>query len=433
VNKNMDIKIEHVTRVEGHGNIVLNARNGKVEKVEWQVSEAPRFFEAMCRGRSYVEIPPLVSRVCGICSIAHTLAGVKAVENALGVTPSQQTIQMRKLASHGENMQSHMLHIGYLVAPDLFEVGSVFPLIKTSGKILKKIISLHSLANEICDVTCGRTTHPLSLDIGGLTYVPSEGRLEKLEQKIRDALSTAYEVADVILSKAEKLPNFNRETEYIGLKSKTEYALYDGVIGSTDTGEHKLSDYISITNEYVVPSSTAKFTKHARDSYMVGALARCNLNYSFLSPLAKEISTKFGFKTPCFNPFMNTIAQLIEVFDSLNSSIELIENLLSEGIKEEKYEVKPGEGHGIGAVEAPRGILIHEYYFDSKGRCTRANLVIPTNQNHANIQKDMELFAPMLLSNEKTEKEVELNLEMLVRAYDPCISCSTHYIKVKWI
>jgi len=431
MSQDLKIDLEHITRIEGHGSIVLDAKNGKVVSAQWRVPEAPRFFEAMVVGRSYNELPHITSRICGICSISHTLTSLKAVENAMGVDISDQTLLLRKLAHHAETIQSHILHVGYLIAPDLFGVGSVFPLVNTHKDAVVKIVKLHRLGNEMSDLLCGRTTHPVSMAVGGFTKIPTEKELTEVKARLQGAVKPANEVIGIVLANAGKLPGFTRETEYIGLTSDEEYALYDGVIGSTDTGRHKLEDYLSITNEFVVPHSTAKWTKHNRDSYMVGALARYNLNSRKLTPLAKEVAGKFGLKAPCFNPFMNNVAQLVEFAYVLEDSIQIIDELLDDGLKEEKVEVKVKAGRGIGAIEAPRGVLFHDYTIDERGKCVKANCIIPTNQNHGNIQKDIEALAPTLL--DKSKSEIELNLEMLVRAYDPCVSCSTHYLKVKFV
>jgi len=432
MSKEVSINVEHLTRVEGHGNIVLNAKNGKIEKIQWQISEAPRFFESFVRNRPYNELSHITSRICGICSIGHSLASLKATENAMNIKISEQTKMLRKIALHAENMQSHILHVGYLVAPDLFKVGSVLPLIKTAPDAVLKIIKLHRTANEMSDLLCGRTTHPITLTTGGFTSIPSEKQLKQLKEKLVNILPTCEDVANVILDNKDGLPNFERETEYIGLTSKSEYALYEGNIGSTDTGIHPVDMYESIVNEFVVPQSTAKYTKHNRESFMVGALARFNLNSKHLSPSAKQWAKKFKLKAPCYNPFMNNIAQLIEYIHSVEDSINLVDILLEKGLNEnEKNKHKVKAGRGVGAVEVPRGILFHDYTYNDDGICTKANCVIPTNQNHNNIQLDMESFAPTLLN--RPESEIELNLEMLVRAYDPCISCSTHYLDVKFL
>jgi len=434
MSNDFSIHVEHLTRVEGHGNIELNVKNGKIEKLQWSVVEAPRFFEAMLRGQQYNELRPITSRICGICSIGHSLASLKATEDALGLKISQQTALLRRLAIHGENMQSHILHIGYLAAPDLLGVGSVFPLVGTKHTdSLLKIIKLHRLANQMSDLICGRTIHPIRLVIGGFSLVPTKKQLLDLRQKLEDNRSTVNDVAKIIYSVSDKLPIFNRQTEYIGLSADDEYALYDGVIKSTDTGKFKnYKDYQKITNEYFVPHSTAKYTKHNRKSYMVGALARFNLNSNKLHAEAKEVANMFKLKPINFNPFLNTIAQLVEFVHSLEDSIQIIDKILESGLKDEK-PIKPKikASRGVGIVEVPRGMLIHDYTLNSKGYCIKANCIIPTNQNHANIQLDFEKIVPEII--DKPPKEIELTLEMLVRAYDPCISCSTHYLDVKFV
>jgi coenzyme F420-reducing hydrogenase alpha subunit len=434
MSKDFSVHVEHVTRVEGHGNIVLDVKNGRIEKLQWQVVEAPRFFEAMLRGQHYDELRPITSRICGICSIGHSLASLKAAEDALGVTITEQTALLRRLAIHAENMQSHILHIGYLVAPDLLGVGSVFPLIgsKHTDSLLK-IVRLHRLANEMSDLICGRTIHPIRLVVGGFSVVPTEKQLMQLHKQLEEARELAKDIASVIHGAADKLPDFTRETEYIGLRSEEEYALYDGVITSTDTGKHpEYRNYQEVMKEYLVPHSTAKHAKHARDSYMVGALARFNINSDKLHPAAKEVAQLFGLRPMNYNPFMNTIAQLVEFVHSIEDSLHLIDNVREKGLKDEKpVKVTVKAGRGVGIVEVPRGILVHDYTLNSKGYCTKANCIIPTNQNHANIQLDMEKLVPMIL--DKPEREIELTLEMLVRAYDPCISCSTHYLDVTFV
>jgi sulfhydrogenase subunit alpha len=434
MSKDISIHVEHLTRVEGHGNIVLDVKNGSIEKLQWQVVEAPRFFEAMLRGQNFNELRQITSRICGICSIGHSLASLKATEDALGVKITEQTAILRRLAIHAENMQSHILHIGYLVAPDLFGVGSVFPLIGTQhAEKLLKIIKLHRLANEMSDLICGRTIHPIRLVVGGFTLLPTEKQLKELQVRLVEARQLTQDVADVIHGVADRLPVFTRETEYIGLTSADEYALYDGEICSTDTGRFSsYRNYREVMKEYLVPQSTAKYAKHVRDSYMVGALARFNLNSDHLHPTAKEIAHRFDLKPIHYNPFMNTIAQLVEFAHSVEDSLRLIDELLDGGMKDETpIKPKVKAGRGVGIVEVPRGILVHDYTLNSKGYCTKANCIIPTNQNHANIQLDMEKLVPEIL--ERPQQEIELTLEMLVRAYDPCISCSTHYLDVSFL
>ena len=433
-NRTVNINVHHITRVEGHGNIVVNAKNGKIEKLQWQVPEAPRFFEAMVRGRSYEDIQTIVSRICGICSISHSLAATKAVENATGIPVSEQTDKIRLLMHYSEQLQSHVLHVGYLAAPDFFGVPSVVPLVAMAPDAVKTIIGLHRLGNDWSNLVAGRTTHPVTLRPGGMTKIPTEKQLRELQDRLKKSLADLTVVANVVLSVAGKIPQFERQTEYISLKetNSSSYAFYHGAIASTDyQGTVAVNDWKTVANEYVNDQSTAKWTKWHRDSYAVGALARFNNNAELLSPTAKAVAKMFGLKKGCCNPYMNTVAQLAEAVHVVEKSIELIDELLTRGLKQETIAVSPKAGKASGAVEAPRGILFHEYEFDRKGNCMSADICIPTNQNHANIQKDFEKLVPEIL--DEPEDAIRLKLEMLVRSYDPCVSCSTHMLDVKFV
>lgn len=425
----IDINVHYVTRVEGHGNIVVKIQDNQVKEFRWEIPEAPRFFEAMVRGRHFEDVPFIVSRICGICSIGHTFAAIQALENALGYEPSEQTMLLRKLLLHGETMQSHTLHFGYLALPDFLGVPSVVPLAQTHRDELLTIIRLHRLANEMCDIIGGRTTHPIATVVGGWTRVPTEGELKELRRRLEEAIPDIKAVARLFASL--EIPDFERETEYIALTKPDEYAFYGGEIASTDD-EHNtpLPRYLDKIKEFIVPYSTAKRARANRSSYMVGALARFNNNHAQLRPLGQEVAEITGLKAICYNSFMNNVAQVVETAHAIEDSIHIIDELLRRGIKEEKFDVKPRAGRGVGGVEVPRGLLIHDYTLDENGRVVESNLVIPTNQNHQNIEEDLGAYLPRLLDRPK--EEIALNLEMLVRAYDPCISCSTHLLKVEW-
>ncbi len=432
-NVNLDINLHYVTRVEGHGNIVVNVKEGKLEKLQWQVPEAPRFFEAMVIGQKWDVVHHITSRICGICSIGHTLASLKATESAMGITLSERDLKLRRLAIHAENLQSHILHLGYLVLPDLLGVGSVIPLASSHPEEVKTVVRLHKAANVMSDIVCGRTTHPQRLIPGGFTKIPTKDELQKIKDTLNAEWKDIEVVAKLLKALAGKLPSFTRETEFVALTSKDEYAIYDGDMGSTDTATEPIKNYKAWTNEYIVPHSSAKYCKHNRPSLMVGALARVNKNYSQLSNKAKSIAELFGFKTVCHNPYMNNVAQLIEIVHSWEDAIAKIDELLTDPNYDKQvgpsaFTVKAGQG--VGAVEVPRGLLFHDYTYDANGVCIKANCIIPTNINHANIQADMEALVPQVMT--KPQKEIELALEMLVRAYDPCISCSTHYLNIEF-
>jgi coenzyme F420-reducing hydrogenase alpha subunit len=429
----IDINVHHITRVEGHGNVVVKAKDGKVEKVEWQVPEAPRFFEAMVRGRSWMDIQTITSRICGICSISHSLTSVKATEDAMGIKVSEQTHKLRLLTHCSEQLQSHSLHVGYLVAPDLLGVKSVVPLVTTHPDAVKTIIRIHRIANRWSDLLGGRTTHPVTLVPGGFAGLPKESELLELKKTLTDTVVPDLKtLAGVVLSLADKLPDFDRPTEYVALRDPSYYSFYDGGIASTDTKEIvPVQQFERVVNEYIVPQSTAKYAKWHRESYAVGALARFNINADLLMPLAADTAKKFGLKKGCCNPFMNSVVQVVESVQVVEQALQLIDELLTAGIKPEKPQVTPRAGTGAGCVEAPRGILFHKYTYDKNGVCTGANCCIPTNQNHANIQKDFEALVPKYI--DRGQDQLRQLLEMLVRSYDPCISCSTHFLNVEFV
>jgi len=434
MSKNIKINVKHITRVEGHGDIVVNVNNGKIEKLQWKVVEAPRFFEAMVRNRSYEDIQLIVSRICGICSITHSLASTKAIEKAMGIEVPEQTDIIRILMHYSEQLQSHILHIGYLAAPDFFGVPSIVPLATKAGEVVKAIIRAHRTANQWSDLIAGRTTHPVTIKPGGFTVIPTEKQFRELQESLKQTMTELDTVANAMVNITDKIPKFERETEYVSLKQEKPptYTFYHGDIISTDCNGQTVDvgNWHEVANEYVSEQSTAKWTKWHRDAYAVGALARFNNNADLLSPAAKNIAKKFCLEKGCCNPYMNTIAQLVECAHVVETSIEMIDKLLTKGLTEEHVIVKPKAGKATGCVEAPRGILFHEYEFDKNGNCIAADICIPTNQNHANIQKDFEKLLPEII--EQGQEAVRCKLEMLVRAYDPCISCSTHILDVQF-
>jgi sulfhydrogenase subunit alpha len=425
----LNINVHHITRVEGHGNITVNTKDGKIEEITWAIPESPRFFEAFLRGLDYKDVTWIAPRICGICSIAHSTCSIQATEAAFGVQSSEQTKLLRRLLYHAETLQSHVLHFYFLAAPDFLGAGSVFPLVDTHKEVVLRALRLKKLANDLADLIGGRKTHPMACVVGGFAKFPEVSQLKTVQQRLSQAMDDLKET--VKLFKGLDIPNFIRQTEYIALKDSKEYAFICGDIASTDTDTAPITNYLEMTNEFCVPQSTAKYTKHNRDSYMVGALARFNNNYSQLLPEAKKAAEDLGLKAICHNPYMISIAQIVESVHAVKDSLRIIDELIARGIKEEKPDVKVKAGRGIGAVEAPRGILFHDYTYDDKGILTEANCVIPTNQNHNNIQKDMEVLVPSII--DQPQERITHMLEMLVRAYDPCISCSTHFLTVKYV
>lgn len=425
----MKIDVHHVTRVEGHGDIVVDIHDGEIEQCRFEVVEAPRFFEAFVRGRPYYELSHITSRICGICSVGHATASLRATEKALGVEPSEQTVLLRKLNFHGEIIDSHVLHTYMLVAPDFLGVGSVIPLVETHRPVVERALKIKKLSGDLCAMVGGRHTHPCAMTVGGFTHLPTEAELLDMQARLVDARADMDET--IALFATLPWPEFERETEYVSLKKDDEYAFIDGTVVTSDGFTYPIEDYRKVTNEECVSFSTAKWTHHNRDSYMVGALARLNNNFDQLHPRAKEAAAKLGLKPIVTNPFLNTAAQAVEMVHCVEDAIEIIDELLTRGIQpEEPPVVDVKEGEGVGSCDVPRGILFHNYVYDENGICTAANCVIPTNQNMANLNADMRAFLPQIL--DRPQEEIRLLLEMLVRAYDPCISCSAHVLTVRF-
>jgi coenzyme F420-reducing hydrogenase alpha subunit len=282
------------------------------------------------------------------------------------------------------------------------------------------------------ELLAGRATHPVTFKPGGFSKLPTAAELRDLQGRLKAVVPDLSTLANLVASLAPKLPAFERPTEYVALVHPGVYTFYDGRIGSTDTPETvPVQRFESVVNEYVSPRSTAKWCRWHRETYAVGSLARYNLSAASLLPLAKETARTLGLKPGACNPYLNSVAQVVECVQVVEHSLQLIDRLLTVGIRPEKPRVQVRAGNGAGAVEAPRGVLFHRYVLDEHGRCTAANLCIPTGQNHANIQGDLEALVPQIIA--RGEDEVRLLLEMLVRSYDPCISCSTHYLDVEFV
>jgi len=424
------IEVHEVTRVEGHGNIVLNVKEGKIEELRLEITESPRFFEAMLIGRKWYEATHLTCRICGICSIGHSSASINALENGLGIVPSEQTMKLRHVIHAGETLQSHLLHVYFLAAPDLLGVPSVFPLVETHADVVKRALRLKRLANDICCDIVGRHIHACSFRVKAFPKLPSKETLASLRDRLVAALPDLQATVELIASL--KLPDFERETEYLALYHPDEYAMYTGqVIRSTRGTETPLYDYKHKIQEYVVPHSHAKHAESEFGAYMVGALARFNNNYEQLRPEAKEAAETMGLKPICYNPFMNNVAQIVECVHCALVAVDELNDLLDMDLQEEDLTVPVKACRCVGASEVPRGTLYHEYNLDSEGFITSANLIIPTAQNLNNLEHDMHGLVPQILDQEPDN--IRQALEMLVRAYDPCISCATHLLEVKFV
>jgi coenzyme F420-reducing hydrogenase alpha subunit len=420
----INIQVDHVARVEGHGNIKIGIKDGKLTECTWEVVETPRFFEVMFKGLSIDMAPLLAARVCGICSISHALASARAAEQALNIEIPETAQKVRLLAKHAETLQSHVLHLFFLVAPDFLNVGSVIPIMESHPQVVEIATQLRGFANQASDLITGRTSHPMVIKVGGLTQVPRKKQFRKLLNDLDAAIPYLWKAIDVF--KDLSMPEFERETEFISLRGEDHYPFIGGDLLSSDGVHMPEDEYQAMTNEYLVDFSTSKFCKLSRESFAVGALARFNNNFDYLHPIAKNVAEEIGLKPGSHNPFFHNLAQLVECVHVLFASKEMIVELIASDTSEFMAPYQVCECEGVGAIEAPRGILYHHFRIDKEGKIAQANCVIPTGQNHANIHHDLQKLVADLASQGNAKEEISKRAQMLVRAYDPCISCSVH-------
>lgn len=418
------VDVHHLPRIEGHGDIRIRVRDGRLEEARWDVVETPRFFEAILRGKHYTSAHMLAARICGICSISHGLASLRATERAFGVEVPPSGTALRLLAKHAETIQSHVLHLFFLAAPDFLGVDSVLPLRESHPEVVALALRLKGLANRACDAVAGRTTHPVTLQAGGVTVVPSPAVLAELRAGFDRALADLEEAARVV--RGFTVPSFRRETEFVSLRGEDSYPFIGGDIVSSDGVVRAEDDYLEIANEFVDVNNTSKWTRLSRESYAVGPLARVNNSFDLLHTDARRTASELGLEPFCHNPFMAHVARLAECVHCAHESIRLLDGLLAIPPTEAIAPVTPRVGRGVGAVEAPRGILFHAFTYDREGRIESADAVVPTTQNNGNIHRDLAPLVAEAVEAGASDAEIEQRCAMLVRSYDPCLSCSVH-------
>jgi len=422
-----NIRVDYIARVEGQGELIIKVVDGAPETVQFGIFEPPKFFEAFLVGRDFREVHELTSRICGICPVPHQIAALRAVEKAVGIEVDEYTRQLRRLMNFGSHLQSHVLNLYLLAAPDYLGFESAIPLARENPQLIKKALTLKKLGNDIVEVVGGRAIHPVSAVVGGFTHIPGKAKLEDLKKRLMEARKSCEET--VQLFSELNLPEYERNEEQIALTHRREYPINEGALRSTGGLEAGEDEYRKYVKEVQVDYSWAKHSiLEGGGSFMVGPLPRVNLNYSLLSDGAKGAAESAGFKPVVHKPFKALLARAIEVLNAVEQSILIIENLpKGKTVREDTF--KPKAGFGCAVVEAPRGLLYHAYRLNEKGLVEQADIVTPTAMNARNIEEDLKGYIPTIA--DLNEDEMALRCEMLVRAYDPCISCSVHIQRIR--
>lgn len=418
------INIDYITKIEGHAKLRLVVENSQLTSVDLDVFTGARYFEALVVGKKYSEIPEITQRVCSICSAVHNVAAVRAIEDALGITSTKQTDALRELLCIGGMLESHALHIFFLALPDYTGHTGAIDMAKKYKKEVLIALKLKRLGNKIVEVIGGREIHQFTNAVGGFKSTPSQERLDELLKEMHEHKKLAITAAK-LFSKL-KYPRFYRPTHQVCLHSES-YPHYSGdlffegqIIPVKEYDKH-----IKETIEYSSVSKEARFDK---ETYTTNALTRINANHDKLSFDARKIIEESQIQFPTSNPYLNTFAQAIEIVHFIDEAIRILKHLKVQ--KEERQKIKPKAGRGVCIIEAPRGILIHDYTLDKKGFVKKANIITPTSQNLHNIEMDIKKRVPHILH--LSEDEIRHDVEKLIRAYDPCISCSAHFLKIEW-
>jgi sulfhydrogenase subunit alpha len=421
------ITVNHLARVEGHGGITVVLDGDRVQQVEFNIFEGIRLFEGLVVGRRLEDVPAIVSRICAICSHGHMITSIHALENALGLQVSPQTRVLRDLAFQGANIESHALHVFVLALPDILGLPSVIALAGINPKAVAMALRLKKLGNTIQEVTGGRAVHPVNYVVGGFGRVPTVDELVALRRDLEASLEDCKQAVDLVATL--ELPAFVNEPIRVAALVPQDEAFFFGDTVALSTGERiPVAGYRNLTNERVVPHSHAKHSAHRERSYMVGALARLTLHGDRLGGLAREAARQLGLELPSSNIVMNNVAQLVEMVYSVEHALELVDRLLEQGIQPEAPV--PYTHHacqGAAAGEVPRGTLFHGYTLDKEGRVVAADVITPTAQNFFNAED--QIRATVRDGIGAGDDVIRHRLEIVGRAYDPCISCSVHLVR----
>lgn len=426
------IDLKHIARVEGYGRLVVDIADKKLSKAEFRVLEGARFFEGITLGKHFDEVPVIISRICAICSASHSVVSTRAVEKALGIEPSKQTHELRKLLIYSETIQSHVLHEYFLAIPDYLRKPSAIAMASSHPDLVMRAFHGKGLGNEMQRKIGGRAVHPIRNIVGGFSMFPTEEELLALKKELPKLIDDTLDTIKILASIPDQ-PTIGMKKDYVAICDTNEYGYYDsGTLARGFGDPFPVEDYQRRLVEEIRPYSHTKFYTvdgQPQQSFMVGALARLNLNCSLLTEKAKEGLELSGLSTPDYDTYHINMAQLIETVDCAERALKSIDHFLATGFEVENLDdLDMHAGTGVAATEAPRGLLIHKYTFDEALRCTYTDVITPTAFNQYKMETDCEDLVPRIADQPK--EEIELKLNMLIRAYDPCISCSAHNMRL---
>lgn len=420
------IKVDYLARVEGEGALHIKIRNDKVQDVKLKIFEPPRFFEAFLRGRDFSEVPDITARICGICPVAYQMSSVHAIEKALGVTVDGTLRELRRLLYCGEWIESHVLHVYMLHAPDFLGYQDAIRMAADHPEAVKTALRLKKIGNALVTMLGGREIHPINVRVGGFYRAPTRAEMNALVDDLEWAREAACEM--VRFTAGLPFPDFEQDYEFVALRHPDEYPYNEGRLVSNRGLDIDIADYEKHFTEVHVSHSTALHSVlNDRGSYFVGPMARYNLNYDRLPPSVQEIAREVGLEPPVLNPFKSIIVRSLETLYAVEEALRIIRAYKRP--PQPAVEIKPRAGVGQGCTEAPRGILFHRYGLAEDGSVLTAKIVPPTSQNQKTMENDLRFFVEQAIDLPK--ERLTWQCEQAIRNYDPCISCSVHFLKLE--
>ncbi len=422
------IDVKALSRVEGEGRLLIRLDGEAIEHVELNIYEPPRFFEALLRGREVREVPDITARICGICPVAYQMSSCHALEKALGSTLPPAIRTLRRLLYCGEWIESHALHIHLLHAPDFLGFESGISMIAVHRAAVERGLKLKKIGNRIVEVVGGRAVHPVNVTVGGFYRAPRVAEMKDLEPELEWGLAAAVEMVRWLAT--FDFPELQIDYDLVSLHHPDEYPMNEGRIISSSGLDLAHEDYEAHFEERHVPQSTALHSVRLPEGkpFMVGPLARFNLCFGQLSPTARSEAEKLGLVPPVLNNFRSILVRGVELIHAYEEALAIVKNYHAEP-QPSRESFTPGPGVGCHATEAPRGLLWHRYRIGDDGLIAEAKIVPPTSQNLFRIEEDLRLLLPKVLQMETGA--MTQRCEHLVRNYDPCISCSTHFLRVE--